>query len=156
MSESKSEFDPDVLKRSLPPDVHAIIDQVKTNVDAAVDQIVNEFKEEAKKAVAEFQNQNYSDDLKAAIQQHTDRLQSDLKEMDGNVAAMRAAAEKAVKLSQQVESSELRKAVADLVQQSSDLQTKLKDFKEKTTTFGEKVGGAIATAAVKTFTGGIA
>ncbi len=150
-----SELDPDVMKRSLPADIHGVIDQVNANVDLAVSQIVDEFKANAKKVVTDFQNQNYTDDLKAAIQQHTKAFQDDLTQMDNSLASLRAATARAAELARKLDSTELRQAVGDLVEQSSQLQTKLKDFKQKTNDFGLKVGGAIATAAVKTFTGGV-
>src|SRR5437588_379461 len=143
-----SEFDPDVMKRSLPEDIHGVVDQVKANVDLAVAQIVGEFKDNAKKVVADFENQNYTEDVKAAIQKQTDAFQEDLKQMDTTLADLRDAATKAANLAKAADSADLKRAVADLVQQSNDLQSKLKDFKEKTANFGQKVGGAIATAAV--------
>src|SRR5882724_12963955 len=120
---SDDEFDPEVIKRRLPEDIHAVIDQVKANVDLAVTQIVAEFKQNAKKVVTDFENQNYTDDLKAAIKKHTDAFQEDLKQMDTSLVGLRNAATKAADLAKAVDSAALNQAVAELVRQSNDLQT---------------------------------
>jgi cell division septum initiation protein DivIVA len=150
-----SEFDPEIMKRSLPPDIHGVISQVTQNVNLAVARIVGEFKDQAAAAVKRFENQDFSADLDFEIKKTTADLQADLKQFDGALASLRANAAKAAAIAAAADSPALRQAVEDLNRQAEALQAQLKAFKDKTDTFGRKVGGAIASAAVKTFTGGI-
>jgi Sec-independent protein translocase protein TatA len=151
-----SEFDPEVLKRSLPPDIHGTIDQVTQNVKQAVGKIVGEFRSHAEAVVKQFESQNFSAELEAEIKKHTTELQNELRQFDTRLVELSNAAAQAAELAQAANAQALRDAVNDLKAKTGALQTRLKDFRDKTETFGRKTGGAIATAAFKSFTGGLA
>ncbi len=150
-----SEFDPNILRRNLPEDIHAVIDQVNANVTVAVRQVVDEFRAQANAAADQFAQGNFSGDLQSRLDQVRADVAKDLTAIQDALAQTRQAAQKAADAAKQADPAALNKAVSDLTDQAKAVEQKLQDFRTKVDTFAQKTGGLIAKAAISTFTGGI-
>ncbi len=149
-----SEFDPNILNRNLPQDIHALIGQVNANVTTAVRKLVDEFRASANNVADQFERRDFSAELKTQLEAIKSDLTEDLGLLDDSIKELGEAADKAKRASTAA-GAELGPAVDTLVSQSKLLDARLKAFRQKVNTFAEKSGGLIAKAAIKTFTGGI-
>lgn len=151
-------LDPAILLPNLPSDVHSLVHQASANVDRAVDTIINEFKAETAAQLENFKNKQYPAEVSAALQKEVDALESEFSKVDALAAAIDQAARNAQTAAGAANNANaaltasLQAVNADVIK----LKTELAEFKKKVQTFGEKSGGALATAAYKAFTGGIA
>ncbi len=152
-----SEFDPNILNRNLPQDIHALIGQVNANVTTAVRKLVDEFRASANNVADQFERRDFSAELKTQLEAIKSDLTEDLGLLDDSIKELGEAADKAKRASTAAGAAgaELGPAVDTLVSQSKLLDARLKAFRQKVNTFAEKSGGLIAKAAIKTFTGGI-
>src|SRR5882724_3362189 len=86
-----SAFDPEILNRSLPADVHGIVNQVTANVNVAVDDLIKKFKASADQVVADFDNKKFPDQVKVEIDALNLNYQAELGKFDADIAAMQKA-----------------------------------------------------------------
>lgn len=147
------EIDPNIIKENLPEDIHAVIDQVNANMDAAVKQIVDEFRTKAKETADQFERRQFDKELQEKLDLVKRDLQTDLERMDGAFGEIAKLADEARRLASSQNFTDLKGTTEKLAQETSELQRKLKDFRDKTNTFAEKTGGFIAKAAIKAVTG---
>src|SRR5437016_14285367 len=94
------QLDPEIMKRSLPPDIHATIDQVTSNVNAAVDKIVDGFIKKAQDAADRFQKGDFTEPIAKALEQSKQELSSDLASLEKRLADLATASAAAQSLAQ--------------------------------------------------------
>lgn len=145
----KSELDPDVLKDALPPDVHAIVDQVAANVNIAVKDLVGEFTKNLEATVKQFEQGDYPASLQSRLNQIESDLGVALSSMDKAVAEVKAAADVASRAANAGNPADMKNAVTALTAETQKLQLRLDDFRNKTANLGKTIGGATATALSK-------
>ncbi len=150
-----SQLDPNILKRNLPEDIHAAIDQVDSNVDLAVNEVVNKFKAFANGVADKFEQGQFEAELQGKLDAIQQDLNTDLDRAGSVAANLKDLAKQADEAASKADMTKLSQVIGDLSSQADDLTKKLAEFRTKTTTFAQKTGGFIASAAVKTFTGGI-
>ncbi|MGC3959810.1 MAG: hypothetical protein QM813_18360 [Verrucomicrobiota bacterium] len=145
------ELDPEIMKRSLPPNIHAAIDQVTANVNVAVDELVNRFVKNAEQAVARIEKGVFTADITKALEQAKQELQADLKSMDARLQTVAGAVAKANALIEQAgnDATALISQLEVVSGAANDLKTELAQFRTKVDTFASKSGGFIASAALK-------
>ena len=145
------ELDPEIMKRSLPPNIHGTIDQVTANVNLAVDEIVNRFVKNAEATVAKIENGDFTADIAKALEQAKKDLTDDIKSMEDRLLAIAAAVSQANALSQQagVNAAALSAQLDAVNSASKALKTDLNNFRTKVDTFATKSGGFIASSALK-------
>lgn len=145
------ELDPTIMKRSLPQNVYATIDQVTANVNAAVDEIVNQFVANASKAVEKIERGDFTPDIAKALDQAKQDLNTDIKSMDDRLLKVASAVAQANALAQQanLDTGALVTQLAAVNSAAGELKTDLNNFRTKVDTFATKSGGFIASSALK-------
>lgn len=150
-----SELDPNILKRNLPEDIHAAIDQVNSNVESAVKDLVNGFKNYANEVAEQFERKQFSQELQGKIDMIKADLNADLERVQKAGDGLAELAKEALTKAQAANQPGLTSSISAIIEESQALKDKLAAFREKSNTLAEKTGGLIAKAAIKTFTGGI-
>ena len=151
-----SELDPNILKRNLPEDIHAAVDQVKTNVDAAVKDVVDGYRQYANEIADKFERLEFDKDLQSKLDTIKKDYDADFQKIDDDVAKIVKLATDAKAAAGAVTPASLTKLAQDVTDQTDALTKKLKDFRDKTNALAEKTGGLIAKSAIRAVTGGIA
>jgi chromosome segregation ATPase len=151
-------LDPAILRRSLPPNIHATVDQVTANVDQAVDELIRKFEQSASESLRRLENRQFTAELQQAVDQVKADLEADLRRWDESISNVRDRAQEADALASQLNTNtaQLRQKLAEVTKSASELEARLNEFRSKLGTFAEKSGGLIASAAVKAITGGVA
>ena len=150
-----SEFDPNILRRNLPEDIHALVDQVNANVNLAVDKIVGDFKEKANATAEQFARHDFSPALKSELESIKRQYQDDLDGLQSSMKKLAEAADAANAAANAANAASLAAALDRLKGQTGGLTDELTRFRHKVDRMAELTSGVIAKAAVKTFTGGI-
>lgn len=155
-----SELDPNILKRNLPEDIHAAVDQVKDNVDSAVKGIVDGYRQYANEVADKFEKLEFDGELRSRIEEiksnytkELDRIEDSIQSVTAGIAKLRRDAENS---SADAPLQELNRLTRDLDTQANALSDKLKAFRATANKFAEQTGGLIAKTAIRTVTGGIA
>ena len=145
------ELNPEIMKRSLPANIHATIDQVTANVNSAVDEIINRFVKNAEAAVTKIEKGDFTGDIAKALEQAKKDLAADIQSMEDRLKAIDAAVSQANQLSQQAGASAaaLSTQLDSVNAAAKALKTELNDFRTKVDTFASKSGGFIASSALK-------
>jgi polyhydroxyalkanoate synthesis regulator phasin len=149
------ELDPEILKRSLPPNIYGTIDQVTANVNHAVDEIIKGFTAKAEEAVKQFEARDFPQKLRNDLDQINKAFTDDLNAWQKNIQDMTTAANNARKIAAAANVAALNEAVDAMETQAKALNDKLDDFRKKANTFAETSGSFIASAAVKMVTSGV-
>ncbi|HVT74448.1 MAG TPA: hypothetical protein VHD61_15050 [Lacunisphaera sp.] len=142
-------LDPEILKDSLPADIHAIVDQVTTNVNQAVGDLIQRFRDNAGKVAEDFKNAKFDGEMKAAIDAELNKLTASLNDLQGKTAAATAACARLQAAAAAAAPGALTAEIAALGQASADLTTTLTNFQGHVNKLAGNLGGAIASTAVK-------
>ena len=145
------QLNPEIMKRSLPPSIHATIDQVTANVNAAVDEIINRFAKSAEAAIQRIEKGEFTADIAQALDHARKQLKDDIALMDQKLAGITVASQQAQSLAQEAgtNGAALTAALATLNTSTSALQAELNTFRSKVDDFATKSGSFIASTALK-------
>ena len=111
-------------------------------------------KDQTAQTLKDFEQQKYPEDLDKQLKQIQSDYDRDFNDLSVSIDRIKAAADKAAAASGSI--GDMKTDIQRLSQDTEALKTKLADVRAKVSTFGQKAGGAIAAAAYKAFTGGIA
>lgn len=145
------ELDPRIMKRSLPPNIHATIDQVTANVNAAVDEIIDRFVQNATTTVERIQKGDFTGEIAMALEQSKKALTDDIDLMDGKLVTLAAANKHTQSLAQNAgaNATQLAQHLTAVNNTVNALQQDLTAFRTKVDTFATKSGSFIASTALK-------
>ena len=149
-----SAFDPEILKRNLPEDIHEVVNQVTANVNVAVGEIIKNYENNLNRYVKQIEDKDYPADLKRELDKVEAGIRSEFSALDGQFGALQKSLEDAKKKAEASQNLEFKNAVDSFQKSAQALQTKLEETRNNIVKLGEKTGAAVATTAHRMLTGG--
>ena len=153
MPSSLAPLDPEILKENLPEDIQGIVDQMTANVNQAVSDLVQRFRDNANQVATQFQNGNFDSDLKAAIDTQVSGLTTSFAATQKAIGDVSSATSALATAAKALLPGTLTAEIAALVTATSAASTTLTNLQNDVNTVGTKLGGAIASSAVKLISG---
>lgn len=147
-------LDPEILKRHLPDDIHATVDQVTANVSQSVDSYIAQFKAAVQKQADDLVAGTSTTQLQSQLKSVTDDFAQQM-DLTGDLATLKKAlsAASAAATAANGATPQLVKAIGDLQTSAGALDTKINDMRGKVRDFADKSTRLAVATALKAFTG---
>ena len=154
MARVPRQLNPEILRDRLPENYRVVLDQAETNVNRAVGEIIQGYEQNLAALAKQLEEGKFSEEFQREIIGISSSFEAQVADLVSCIEEIRSVATK-LEANEKPSAQSLAKLAAALSAESSTLENRLKETREKVKKLGETSGKVLATALRKMVTGGI-